>query len=91
MVKKSLNSRRLNWRNSSGLESSNGQEEADPPGRIKTCSECTVTKRIYFEQSLSHHGQWKARETLLTCPFQTVPIGHTCRFSLCLGFQVQPQ
>ena len=26
----------MNWRKSSGQESSNGQEEADPPGRIKT-------------------------------------------------------
>ena len=32
MVRKSLSSRRVNWKKSSGQESSNGQEEADPPG-----------------------------------------------------------
>ena len=33
IARNSLSSRRVNWRKSSGLESSNGQEEADPPGR----------------------------------------------------------
>ena len=36
MVRKSLSSCRVNWRKSSGQESSNGQEEADPPGRCRS-------------------------------------------------------
>ena len=36
MARKSLSGRRVNWRKSSGQESSNGQEEADPPGRCRS-------------------------------------------------------
>ena len=36
MARKSLSSCRVNWRKSNGQESSNGQEEADPPRRINT-------------------------------------------------------
>ena len=40
MARKSMSIRRVNWRKSSGQESSNGKEEADPPGRCRWSARC---------------------------------------------------